>query len=139
MKFLEVLKHYQSVKYSIYSLQLRQNELRELGGFPRTCENDGMPRSNYSDDTPMVNFVAKLQELDDKQKELETELDCVHNDLLRFTALLTDENERQVVEIKIFANKKTTWEDIAERLFYSKRSVQLFYKLGIEKLEVLEI
>ncbi|MEG1500235.1 MAG: hypothetical protein RR400_04150 [Clostridia bacterium] len=140
MLFFDTLRNYRRIKSQIWSCVIQEQELRELGGFPNTGANEGMPKSpNCAGDNGIMNFLSKLQELDEKKKALEFSLDCVRNDLMRFLENLEDYSTRQVVEIKIFATNKLSWEEVAKKIMYSVPHTRNLYKEGMKKLEVMEL
>lgn len=140
MLFFETLRNYRRIKSQIWSCVIQEQELRELGGFPNTGANEGMPKSpNCGGDSGMINFIAKLEELAERRKNLEFSLDCMRNDLMRYLEQLNDFSIRQVVEIKIFATNKISWEEVAKKVMYSVPYVRNLYKEGMKKLEVMEL
>ncbi len=135
MDFNTTLKNYYKTKSDIRSCILKQQELRELGGFPKTGANDGMPKSN-NHGSYIEHFLERLEELETKQIELEQILFGIQLDLERFLAVIktTPSLEsnfaiKQVCEYRIFLGYG--WKTISHKIDKSYSYTRSLYDLGI--------
>lgn len=135
MDFNTTLKNYYKTKSDIRSCILKQQELRELGGFPKTGNMDGMPKSN-SHTSYIEHFIERLETLEEKQIELEQILFGIQMDLERFLAVIETtpslENNftiKQVCEYRIFLGYG--WKTISHKIDKSYSYTRSLYDLGI--------
>lgn len=135
MDFDTTLKNYNRTKSEIRSLILRQQELRELCGFPKTGNMDGMPKS-HSTTSYIENFVIKLMELEEKQKELETTLFALQNDIYRFLGVIENSNVAENYKIKLVCEYRILfnygWKKISHCIDRSYSRTRDYYYMGLQ-------
>ena len=129
MMFEQLVKQYNDTKAKIRRLVLKQQELRELGGFPKTGAYDGMPKAPGFHGSPIENFIVKLDELEQEQLELERKLDALRNEITKYIDLIPNYTTRDIMEHKIFMSQG--WRKISRVVNYSVSRVRQFYDEGV--------
>lgn len=131
MNFKELLKLYEELKYELKRNRNRQFELREIGGFPKTGNNDGMPKAR-SASSPLENFILALLELEEEERGLQQKIIDCGKEIYQFTCNIKDIKCRIVVEEKLVYNK--TWKQIAIDNFYSISNARKLYYEGLKEV-----
>lgn len=129
MKFEQLVKQYNDVKAKIRRLVLKQQELRELGGFPKRGDNDGMPKVPGYNGSPIENFIVKLDEWEREQLEQERRLEGLRIQITTFIDIVPNYAIRDIMEHKIFMGQG--WRKISRIVNYSVSRVRQLYDEGI--------
>lgn len=129
MKFEQLVKQYNDVKAKIRRLVLKQQELRELGGFPKRGDNDGMPKVPGYNGSPIENFIVKLDEWEREQLEQERRLEGLRVQITTFIDVVPNYAIRDIMEHKIFMGQG--WRKISRIVNYSVSRVRQLYDEGI--------
>lgn len=129
MKFEQLVKQYNDVKAKIRRLVLKQQELRELGGFPKRGDNDGMPKVPGYNGSPIENFIVKLDEWEREQLEQERRLEGLRVQITTFIDIVPNYAIRDIMEHKIFMGQG--WRKISRIVNYSVSRVRQLYDEGI--------
>ena len=129
MLFEQLVKQYNDIKAKIRRLVLKQQELRELGGLPRTGNYDGMPKAPGYNGSPIEKFIVKLDELEREQLEQERKLDALRNEITKYIDLIPNYTIRDIMEHRIFMRQG--WRKISRIVNYSVSRVRQFYDEGI--------
>lgn len=129
MKFEQLVKQYNDVKAKIRRLVLKQQELRELGGFPKRGDNDGMPKVSGYNGSPIENFIVKLDEWEREQLEQERRLEGLRIQITTFIDIVPNYAIRDIMEHKIFMGQG--WRKISRIVNYSVSRVRQLYDEGI--------
>lgn len=138
MKFFELVRKYNHIKYKISSKINEENELRELGQLPKV-DYGGMPGSPGYHGSPTESFVVKLDQIQQDQKELNKQLEEVRNDIVLFIDTLDDYFARRCVEMVIFrTTHRPNWKEVARRIGYSESGTRSLYSSSTKKLQNLE-
>lgn len=134
--FDRLVKQYNDIKYRIRRLVLKQQELRELGGLPRTGENEGMPKTPGYNGSPIEKFVSRLCELEEEQMLYERKLEDLRADITIIIDKIPNTTIREVLEYKVFMSKG--WRYISRCISYSVSRVRQFYDEGIAIIRQVE-
>lgn len=126
MTFNETYRNYKDLKRRMFAIQLKKQELQESCGYPQGRDYD-TPISNSSSTPAALVYVIRLEEIEKEEKELESTLECVRNDLQRFLDRIENDDIRLVCSYRLFT--KTDWKKIARQLDRSYSHVRsLFYQ-----------
>lgn len=129
MLFEQLVKQYNDIKAKIRRLVLKQQELRELGGLPRSGNYDGMPKAPGYNGSPIEKFIVKLDELEREQLEHERKLDALRNEITKYIDFIPNYTIRDIMEHRIFMGQG--WRKISRIVNYSVSRVRQFYDEGI--------
>lgn len=140
MKFFETLRRYRLVKNELWKLNRQKEELQLLLGFPKKGYIETLS-SNNGGDNSVIAYLDKIKSIDEEIEKLECSSECIRNDLSLFLNKIDDHWIRTVLEMRLAIDyeKKYTWKEIAEKIFYSVSSVRNFYREGLKILDKLEI
>ena len=140
MKFFETLRRYRSVRNELWKLNRQKEELQLLLGFPKKSYITAISSNNCGDNS-VVAYLDKVKTIDEEIEKLECSIECLRNDLSLFLNKIEDYWIRTVLEMRLAIDyeKKYTWKEIAEKIFYSVSSVRNFYREGLRILDKLEI
>lgn len=139
MKFFELVRQYNHIKYKIFSKINEESELRELGQLPHV-DNGGMPGSPGHNSSPVENYVIRLDEIKQDLEKLNIQLEEVRKNILKFIDTLDDYFARQCVELVVFRNThRPNWKDVARRIGYSESGTRSLYNSSTLKLEQIEM
>ena len=137
MTFESLLSEYNRKKFKIKSLQIKEEELRALGGFPKSGKVEGMPKAK-SNTSAVENLVIKIQSLIEERVELEKQLEQDRQTILRLIERLDDLTAMEVLETKIFI-KHAGWRFVSQKIFLSESRVKHIYQDSVEKInKILE-
>ena len=134
IEFTVLHKQYLEVKNKIRTCILKQEELRELNGFPNNTKGGNGQVVNGDD--KMISFVARLCELETEQKQLQRECDRLEAEIYKYLAYIENPTARYVCEIRLLT--RSNWKKIQSKVDLSySRTRQLFYD-GYEILKRTE-
>ena len=140
MKFFETLRRYRAVRNDLWKLNRQKEELQLLLGFPKKGYISTIS-SNSGGDNSVIAYLDKIKLIDEEIENLECSIECLRNDLSLFLNKIDDHWIRTVLEMRLAIDyeKKYTWKEISEKIFYSVSSVRNFYREGLKILDKLEI
>lgn len=139
MKFWDLVRKYNNVKFKIRSKEIEEQELRELHCLPKKSDFN-MPGSPGYNGSPVEKYVIVLDEVMRKQEELKDKMQVIRNELMKCIDTLTDYFARQVVELVLFrTTPKPNWAKVAGSIGYSQSGARALYKSATMKLEKLEL
>lgn len=127
--FVQLVKQYNDIKSRIRRLVLKQQELRELGGLPRTSDFGGLPQQPGYNGSPVEKYIIRLCELEDEQMNLEKQLEIIRIEITKYIDLIPNLTTREIVEYKVFMGKG--WRFISHRMNYSVSRVRQLYDEGV--------
>lgn len=137
VEFINLIQSYNRKKFKIKSLQIKETELRALGGFPKSGKLEGMPKTNQNTSS-VENLVIKIQSLVEERITLEAELERERQVILKLIEKLNDLTAMEVLETKIFI-KNAGWRFVSQKVFLSESRVRHIYQDAVEKInKVLE-
>lgn len=140
MKFFDLVRQYNRLKFKLKSKINEELELRELCCLPKTSDLGGMPGSPGYNGSPVEKFVIRLDEIMQEQVELNKKLETIRKSLMQFIETLDDYFAEQVVELVVFRNTpRPNWKIIAKRVGYSESGTRALYKSSTLKLEKIEM
>lgn len=139
MKFWDLVRKYNNVKFKIRSKEIEERELMELQCLPKKSDFN-VPGSPGYNGSPVEKFVIVLDEVRQKQEELKVKMQAIRNELVKSIETLDDYFARQVVELVLFrTTPKPNWEKVAVSIGYSQSGARALYKTATTKLEKLEL
>lgn len=140
MKFFEIVRQYNNIKFKLKSKLNEELELRELCALPKVNDMGGMPGAPGYNGSPVEKFVIRLDEIKQEQIELNSKLEEKRKDIMLFIETLNDYFGRQVVELVLFrTTPRPNWKQVAHRVGYSESGTRALYKSCTSKLENLEL
>lgn len=132
MRFEDLLKEYETLKFKIRRTHIKEQEVRELEGFPIASGVDGMPKAKQNTSTP-EKLALKLTEILNERKCLEQSLLKVREQISNSIDLITSLDAQEVVETKVFV-PNCGWKYISKKLCLSVRRVNQLYHEGIAEI-----
>lgn len=140
MKFFELVRQYNRLKFKLKSKISEEQELRELCCLPKTNDFGGMPGSPGYNGSPVEKFVIRLDEIMQDQVEINKKLETVRSNIMQMIETLDDYFAEQVVELVVFRNTpRPNWKVVAKKVGYSESGTRALYKTSTSKLEKLEL
>ena len=136
MIFNELYKYLKRLKYDLFVCVSEQQELRELGHFPQGDNVTDYQFTRVSDDK-VINYLAKLDALKQKQQRLEEKIMLVRNVLLEKVNEIPEELCRIVCYEKILNGKR--WKEIMAKIDRSYSHTRLLFDKGFKKLKNMEV
>lgn len=138
LKFWELVRKYNNLKFKIRSKINEEAELRELGSLPKTSDMSVPGSSGHS--SPVENYVIRLDEIKQDQIALDEKLQEVRNKIMAFIETLDDYFARQCVELVVFRpTAKPNWAKVARSIGYSQSGARALYKTATKNLEKEEL
>ena len=132
MRFEDLLKEYETLKFKIRRTHIKEQEVRELEGFPIASGVDGMPKAKQNTSTP-EKLALKLTEILNERKCLEQQLLKVREQISNSIDLITSLDAQEVVETKVFVTN-CGWKYISKKLCLSVRRVNQLYHEGVAEI-----
>lgn len=132
MRFEDLLKEYETLKFKIRRTHIKEQEVRELEGFPIASGVDGMPKAKQNTSTP-EKLALKLTEILNERKCLEQSLLKVREQISNSIDLITSLDAQEVVETKVFV-PNCGWKYISKKLCLSVRRVNQLYHEGVAEI-----
>lgn len=132
MRFEDLLKEYETIKFKIRRTHIKEQEVRELEGFPIASGVDGMPRAKQNTSTP-EKLALKLTEILNERKCLEQQLLKVREQISNSIDLITNLDAQEVVETKVFV-PNCGWKYVSKKVCLSVRRVNQLYHEGIAEI-----
>ena len=132
MRFEDLLKEYETLKFKIRRTHIKEQEVRELEGFPIASGVDGMPRAKQNTSTP-EKLALKLTEILNERKCLEQQLLKVREQISNSIDLITNLDAQEVVETKVFV-PNCGWKYVSKKVCLSVRRVNQLYHEGIAEI-----
>ena len=131
MQWEDYVQHYYAVKYQIKRVRNQIQELNCLGGLPkRSTTSCGACHSNGS---VVECNVVRMDELQSKLVELETQLIMLRHRLESLVDKLTNLHIREIVELRVMYGK--SWKVIASESDYSVDYVRKLYACGVAGID----
>ena len=132
MRFEELIKEYETLKFKIRRTVIKENELRELQGYTPSSGESGMPTSKQN--TSSVEKVAlKLTEILDERKSLEQNLLSVRERISSAIDYVSNLITQEVLETKIFV-PNCGWKYVSKKICLSVRRATQLYHEGIAEI-----
>lgn len=132
MRFEDLLKEYETLKFKIRRTHIKEQEVRELEGFPIASGVDGMPRAKQNTSTP-EKLALKLTEILNERKCLEQQLLKVREQISNSIDLITNLDAQEVVETKVFV-PNCGWKYVSKKVCLSVRRVNQLYHEGVAEI-----
>ena len=132
MKFEDLLKKYDDLKFKIRRTFIKEQELRELEGFPIASGVDGMPKAKQNTSTP-EKLALKLTEILSERKCLEKQLLSVREQISRCIDRVSNYSAQEVIETKVFI-PNCGWKYVSKKLCLSTRRVAQLYHEGVAEI-----
>ena len=132
MRFEDLVKEYETLKFKIRRTIIKEQELRELQGYTPSSGESGMPTSKQN--TSSVEKVAlKLTEILDERKSLEQNLLSVREQISRLIDIVSNFASQEVIETKVFI-PNCGWRYISKKVFLGEKRVAQLYKEGVAEI-----
>ena len=132
MRFEDLLKEYENLKFKIRRTHIKEQEVRELEGFPIATGVDGMPRAKQNTSAP-EKLALKLTEILSERKCLEKQLLSVREQISRCIDKVTHCAAQEVIETKVFI-PNCGWKYVSKKLCLSIRRVTQLYHEGVAEI-----
>ena len=132
MKFEDLLKEYESLKFKIRRTHIKEQEIRELEGFPIASGVDGMPKAKQNTSTP-EKLALKLTEILNERKALEQQLLFVREQISRCIDRVSNYAAQEVIETKVFI-PNCGWKYVSRKVCLSTRRVAQLYHEGVAEI-----
>ena len=136
MTFNDLYKRLKQLKYDLFICVSEQQELRELGHFPQGDNVTDYQFTRVSDDK-VINYLAKLDALKQKQQRLEEKIMLVRSVLLERVNEISEELCRIVCYEKILNGKR--WKEIMGKIDRSYSYTRLLFDKGFKKIKNTEV
>ena len=136
MTFNDLYKRLKQLKYDLFVCVSEQQELRELGHFPQGDNVTDYQFTRVSDDK-VINYLAKLDALKQKQQRLEEKIMLVRSVLLERVNEISEELCRIVCYEKILNGKR--WKEIMGKIDRSYSYTRLLFDKGFKKIKNTEV
>ena len=136
MTFNDLYKRLKQLKYDLFVCVSEQQELRELGHFPQGDNVTDYQFTRVSDDK-VINYLAKLDALKQKQQRLEEKIMLVRSVLLERVNEISEELCRIVCYEKILNGK--CWKEIMGKIDRSYSYTRLLFDKGFKKIKNTEV
>lgn len=134
MIFIEELVRYNQAKSKLKSIINRREELSALYKYPMPASFDKPYAGSNISESKAIRGLEVMEKLNEKQREVELELECIYNNLSKFLDILPD-RERELLEVKLFIMPDASWRDISNRQAYSESNCRRLYYKGLEILK----
>ena len=132
MTFEQMVRDYERLKYQIRRLEIKEKELRLLGGFPKPSMLDGMPKTK-NNNSSIENTLIKLSEIESQRNTCEIQLEACRRQILTFIDLSSSLMSREIIELKTFT-PRCTWKSVANKVFLSEDYCRHLYYDGITEI-----
>ena len=133
MTFESHVKEYEKLKFKLKSIEVKESELRMLGGFPKSDKLEGMPKAK-SASSSVENIAVRLTELAEQKSVLQEEIQTKRNVLENLISNVSNLIGREVVELKTFL--PCGWKFISSKTHLSTSRCRHLYYDGIAEINL---
>ena len=131
----EYLSQVYNLEHEIKQLKLRSEEFERLSLSVPGPNYDGIRVDGTRDlEAPFVKWLMKKDEVDRKIKTLEEKLVKLKSDILSVIDALENEDYKNILIMRYLDT--LTWEEIANKMYYSVATVKRWHKKALEKIIV---
>ena len=132
MTFESHVKEYEKLKFKLKSIEIKENELRMLGGFPKSNNTEGMPKTKSSASS-VENIAIRLTELLEQKSVLQEEIQVKRKTLETLIGYISNLVSREIVESKTFL--PCGWKYISLKSHLSTSRCRHLYYDGIYEIK----
>lgn len=132
MRFEELIKEYETLKFKIRRTIIKENEIRELEGFSASSGESGMPKPKQNTSS-VEKSALKLTEIFNERKSLEQNLMSVRERISRAIDYVSNLIAQEVIETKVFV-PNCGWKYVSKKMFLSTRRVAQLYQEGVQEI-----
>lgn len=135
MTVKEYLSQVYHLEKRIAQLKLRSEEFERLS-LSVSSPNYGGIRvdGTKSYEAPFVKWIEKKDEVDRKIQDLEEKLAKLKTEILTVIDSLENEDYKNILIMRYLDT--LTWEEIANKMFYSEKTVRRWHAMALEKIIV---
>ena len=133
MRFEELIKEYETLKFKIRRTIIKEQEIRELEGFSISAREDGMPKSKQNSST-VEKSALKLAEIFEERKSLEQKLLTAREQLSRSIDYVSSFITQEVLETKIFV-PNCGWKYVSQKIGLSESHCRHLYREGVQEID----
>lgn len=134
MTFESYVKDYEKLKFRLKSIEIKENELRMLGGFPKSNNLEGMPKAK-SQASSVENIAVRLTELLEQKNVLQEEIQVKRKVLEDLIGNVSNLAGREVVETKTFL--PCGWKYISLKTHLSVSRCRHLYYEGLYEINLI--
>lgn len=131
----EYLKQVGKLQHKLNMMKLRAEQYEELAG---SIPTQDFTRERVSGtrnfEAPFVKWLTKLWELESDMKEVEKQLDEKRAEVMTVIEALINENQKSVLMLRYIS--LLSFNQIAEKMFYSISSIKRWHKEGVEMIKI---
>lgn len=131
MTFESLVRDYERLKYQLRRLEIKEREIRMLGGFPKSGGIEGMPKVK-NNSSSVENTILKLSEIENQRNTYKIKINDARQEILTLIDKVTSLAAQEVIELKTFT-PRIGWKQIADKVYLSEsRCRHLYYEAIIE-------